>query len=63
MLLGNNTLWADTGDITVTYMADGNANDVEALNILLGNRYVNLGEPDEATDREALDILLGGNTR
>lgn len=60
MLEGDDTLWADTGDITLTYMADGNANDVEALNILLGNRYVNLGEPDEATDREALEILLGG---
>lgn len=60
MLLGENTLWSENGDITLTYMADGPADDVEALNILLGNRYVNLGEPDEATDREALDILLGG---
>lgn len=60
MLLGENTVWSENGDITLTYMADGNANDVEALNILLGNRYVNLGEPDEATDREALNILLGG---
>ena len=49
MLLGNNVIWNDVGDM--------------ALMILLGNRYVNNGEPDEATDREALEILLGGNTR
>lgn len=60
MLLGNNVIWNDVGDMVLEYLADGPADDVEALNILLGNRYVNLGEPDEATDREALDILLGG---
>lgn len=59
MLLGNNTLWADTGDMTLTYMADGRASDIEALGILLAGRYVNGGNPDEATDEEALDILLG----
>lgn len=61
MLLGNNTLWADTGDTTLTYMADGTADDVQALNILLGGRYVNNHGADEATDAEALEILLGGN--
>ena len=63
MLLGNNVIWNDVGDMILEYLADGPADDIDALQILLGNRYVNLGEPDEATDREALDILLGGNTR
>lgn len=64
MLLGNNVLWNDiNGDMTLEYLADGPAEDIDALQILLGNRYVNNGEADEATDREALDILLGGNTR
>ena len=63
LLQGENNLWADCGDLTITYLADGNASEIEALNILLGNRYVNNHGEDEPTDREALDILLGGNTR
>ena len=63
MLLGDNVIWNDVGDMTLEYMADGPADDADALMILLGNRYVNNGEADEATDREALEILLGGNTR
>ena len=64
MLLGNNVLWNDVdGDMTLEYLADGPADDADALQILLGNRYVNNGEADEATDREALEILLGGSTR
>ena len=64
MLLGNNVLWNDVdGDMTLEYLADGPAEDIDALQILLGNRYVNNGAEDEATDREALEILLGGNTR
>ena len=63
LLEGNNTIWNDVGDMTLEYLADGPAEDIDALQILLGNRYVNNGEEDEATDREALDILLGGNTR
>ena len=64
MLLGNNTLWNDiNGDMTLEYLADGPTDDIDALQILLGNRYVNNGGPDEATDKEALEILLGGNTR
>lgn len=59
LLLGENNLWSDTGNTTLTYMADGTADDVQALNILLGGRYVNNGGADEADDREALDILLG----
>ena len=56
---GENNLWSDAGDMTLTYYADGNASEIEALNILLGNRYYNNHEADEPTDREALDILLG----
>ena len=63
MLLGDNTIWNDVGDMTLEYLADGPADDIDALQILLGNRYVNNGGEDEATDREALEILLGGNTR
>lgn len=64
MLLGNNVIWNDVGgDMVLEYLADGPADDIDALQILLNNRYVNNGEPDEATDREALEILLGGNTR
>ena len=63
MLLGDNVIWNDVGDMTLEYLADGPAEDIDALQILLGNRYVNNGGEDEATDREALDILLGGNTR
>ena len=63
MLLGNNVIWNDVGDMVLEYLADGPADDIDALQILLNNRYVNNGEPDEATDKEALEILLGGNTR
>lgn len=60
LLAGENNLWADTGNTTLTYLADGRASDVDALGILLAGRYVNHGAADEATDAEALDILLGG---
>ena len=63
MLLGDNTIWNDVGDMVLEYLADGPADDIDALNILLNNRYVNNGAEDEATDKEALEILLGGNTR
>lgn len=62
LLQGENIIWSD-GEMTLVYLADGNASDEEALNILLGGRYVNNHTEDEPTDREALDILLGGNTR
>ena len=58
LLQGENNIWSD-GTMTLVYLADGNASDVEALNILLGGRYVNNHTEDEPTDREALDILLG----
>ena len=62
-LLGENNIWSDADNITMTYFADGNASDEEALGILLGNRYVNNHGADEPTDSEALGILLGGNER
>lgn len=62
LLLGENNIWSD-GEMTLTYLADGNASDEEALNILLGGRYVNNRSEDEPTDREALNIVLGGNER
>lgn len=61
LLKGENNLWADTGNTTLTYLADGRASDTEALNILLAGRYHNSGAADEATDKEALEILLGGS--
>lgn len=61
LLAGENNIWADTGNTTLTYLADGRASDTEALNILLGGAYRNSGAADEATDAEALEILLGGN--
>jgi hypothetical protein len=60
LLQGENNLFSD-GEMTLVYLADGNASEVEALNILLGGRYVNNHGEDEPTDREALQILLGGN--
>ena len=62
LLIGENNIWSD-GEMTLVYLADGNASDEEALNILLGGRYVNNHGEDEPTDREALNIILGGNER
>lgn len=62
LFAGENNIWSD-GEMTLTYLADGNASDEEALNILLGGRYVNNHSEDEPTDREALNIVLGGNER
>ena len=59
LLLGENNLFSD-GEMTLVYLADGNASDEEALNILLGGRYVNNHTADEPSDREALNIILGG---
>ena len=60
LLLGENYLWESSGaDLSLTYYADGNANTLDALNLMLGNRYVNNHTPDDVSDREALDILLG----
>ena len=60
MLLGENYVWSSSGDsLSVTYMADGNATPLQALNIMLGSRYVNPGTAEDVSDAEALDILLG----
>ena len=60
MLLGENNLWNDcNGDTEVTYYADGTASTTEALNLLLGGRYVNNQTSEDVPDREALQIILG----
>ena len=61
MLLGENNLWADVGDSTLTYYAEGEASTSEALGILLGGTYNNPGGADDVSDDEALGILLGGS--
>lgn len=56
LLLGENYVWTDTGDTTLTYLADGRVNSLTALNMLLGGMY----EPSsDVTDREALQIIMG----
>lgn len=62
MLLGENYLWPSSGDtVSVTYYAEGNANPLQSLNILLGGNYSNPKTADDVSDKEALDIILGGN--
>lgn len=57
LLQGENNIWVDASDdLTLTYYADGNVSDAEALNTLLGGMYSPGGD---VSDREALDILLG----
>lgn len=64
LFAGENNLWSDAnGNLELTYLADGNTSEIEALNILLGGQYSNNHGEDEPTDREALNILLGGNER
>lgn len=64
LFAGENNLWSDAnGNLELTYLADGNVSEIEALNILLGGQYSNNHGEDEPTDREALNILLGGNER
>ena len=62
MLLGENYVWSSSGDtVSVTYYAEGNANDLQSLNILLGGRYSNPKTSEDVSDKEALEIILGGN--
>ena len=62
MLLGENYVWSSSGDtVSVTYYAEGNANPLQSLNILLGGNYSNPKTADDVSDKEALDIILGGN--
>lgn len=46
-------------DIELTYYADGNVSDSEALSTLLGGMY---SPSSEVSDHEALSILLGETT-
>ena len=62
MLLGENNVWSSSGDtVSVTYYAEGNANPLQSLNILLGGNYSNPKTADDVSDKEALEIILGGN--
>jgi hypothetical protein len=62
MLLGENYVWSSSGDtVSVTYYAEGNANPLQSLNILLGGNYSNPKTADDVSDKEALEIILGGN--
>ena len=45
-------------DIELTYYADGNASDSEALSTLLGGSYSLTG----VSESEALNILIGGTS-
>lgn len=57
LFAGENNIWVDASDdLTLTYYADGNVSDAEALGILLGGMYSPGGD---VSDREALNILLG----
>ena len=63
-LAGENNVWADSGDVSVTYLADGRASNQLAVSMLLGRNYLhNPNDPDDATAAEALTILTGGDTR
>ena len=66
-LQGYNAMWADTGDITVTFrgtpVTEPDEQPLQALNLLLGGAYRNNQTQDDVSDEEALDILLGGADR
>ena len=66
-LKGNNVMWADTGDITVTFrgtpVTEPDEQPLQALSLLLGGAYRNNQTQDDVSDEEALDILLGGADR
>lgn len=60
LLLGANNVWSDTnGDVTLTYLADGNVSASSALNMLLGGTYT---PSADVSDREALQIIMGETT-
>ena len=66
-LQGYNAIWADTGDVTVTFrgtpVVEPEEEPLQALNLLLGNSYHNNQTPEDVSDEEALNILLGGDNR
>lgn len=66
-LQGYNAMWADTGDITVTFrgtpVVEPDEQPLQALNLLLGGAYRNNQTQEDVPDEEALDILLGGADR
>lgn len=66
-LQGYNNVWANTGDVTVTFrgepIVEPDEQPLQALNLLLGGAYRNNQTQDDVSDEEALDILLGGADR
>ena len=62
-LKGQNTIWADTGNVTVEakHARSTGIDAAVALNILLGGAYTNNGTSDDVSDSEALNIIMGGN--
>ena len=63
-LLGTNNWWVDTGNLTMTVygkeIVEPDVEPLQALNLLLGNAYVNNHTAEDVPDAEALDILMGG---
>ena len=63
-LQGVNNVWADTGDVTVTFrgtpIVEPDEQPLQALNLLLGGAYRNNQTAEDVSDEEALDILMGG---
>ena len=66
-LQGYNNVWADCGDVTVTFrgtpVVEPDEQPLQALNLLLGGAYRNNQTQEDVPDEEALDILLGGADR
>lgn len=66
-LQGYNNVWANTGDVTVTFrgtpIVEPDEQPLQALNLLLGGAYRNNQTAEDVPDEEALDILLGGADR
>jgi hypothetical protein len=62
-LKGENNVWADIGDVTVTAagIKEITPSSAQALNMLLGGMYTNNHTADDVSDDEALDIILGGS--
>ena len=64
-LVGENNIWADCGDVEVTYLSDGTSDDLnaaESMSLLMGGAYNRSPLGEGATDQEALNIIMGDDT-